>query len=98
MKNRKLAGLSLVLFLSLISASAAGCSSFSLTRSYYVSYGRIVQVNEQGAFFGIKTESGDRLYPVNLPIEFQQGGIRARVTYRFTDRPTTQDWGTPIKS
>lgn len=46
---------------------------------------------------GIKTESGDRLYPVSLPIEFQQDGIRGGVTYRFTDRPTTQDWETPIQ-
>ncbi|MCL5033526.1 MAG: hypothetical protein M1395_00290 [Bacteroidetes bacterium] len=55
------------------------------------------KINRIGAFFGIKTESGDRLCPVNLPIEFQQDGIRIRVTYRFMDRPTTQDWGTPIQ-
>ncbi|MCL5268746.1 MAG: hypothetical protein M1469_11700 [Bacteroidetes bacterium] len=97
MKNRKLVGVSLVLFLSLISVSAAGCSSFSLVRSYYVAFGRVIQVDEEGGFFGIKTDSGGRLYPVNLPVEFQQDGISVRVTYRIAEGPATQDWGTPIR-
>ncbi len=88
--------LSLALFLSLTSLSAAGCASLSVTRSYYVAYGRVVQVNTQGIFYEIETESGDKLYPVNLPLDFQQDGIRVRVTYRIYQEPTSQDWGTPI--
>ena len=96
MKNHRFLAAGIVLCLCLAPVVVAGCSSFSITRSYYIAYGEVVQVNHNGFFYGIETDSGDRLYPVNLPIDFQQDGISVRVTYRFTERPTDQDWGTPI--
>jgi hypothetical protein len=51
-----------------------------------------------GGFFGILTEEGERLNPVNLPVKCRQNGLRVRGTYRFLEQTMSiQMWGQPVE-
>mgnify|MGYP006286871513 CR=1 FL=1 len=43
--------------------------------------GKVVHVAVEGGFYGIITDSGEKLDPVNLPPSFRQDGLRISGTY-----------------
>ena len=60
--------------------------------------GTIRYIDLEGGFYGIETDDGRRLDPVNLPEEFQQDGLRieARVE-ELRDRVSIRMWGTLVR-
>ena len=52
----------------------------------------------EGGFYGIETEDGLKLDPVNLPVDFHKDGIRVRVkVVRLADRISIHMWGTVVR-
>ncbi|MFO7878106.1 MAG: hypothetical protein R6U55_16170 [Desulfovermiculus sp.] len=94
---RSLLGLfaSLVVGLSLLLIFlAAGCSSLQPEPNEEAFQGRIVYKDLEGGFFGILTEKGERLNPVNLPAKCRQNGLRVQGTYRVLEETMSiQMWG-----
>jgi len=72
-------------------------SSVMPARSYVVT-GTVHHVDLEGGFYGIVTDDGQHLDPVNLPKEFQKDGLRleARVV-PLRDRVSAHMWGTPVR-
>jgi hypothetical protein len=60
--------------------------------------GTIRHIDLEGGFYGIETDDGRRLDPVNLPEEFQKDGLRieARVQ-ELKDRVSIRMWGTLVR-
>jgi hypothetical protein len=60
----------------------------------WVVTGTVRYVDIEGGFYGIATDEGTKLDPVNLPDAFKQDGtrIRARVE-RVKDRVSSHMWG-----
>ena len=84
-------GLLLILF-------AVGCSHIQPETAERTFQGRVVYKDFEGGFYGILTEAGERLNPVNLPAECRQKGIRVRGTYRLLEGTMTiQMWGRPVE-
>jgi len=51
----------------------------------------------EGGFFGIVTDDGEKLLPMNLAKEFHQIGAKVKVQgHLITDMMTIQQWGTPF--
>ncbi|MFP4285683.1 MAG: hypothetical protein ACLFQG_09035 [Desulfovermiculus sp.] len=91
------AGLVVGLSLLVISISA-GCSSLQPEPNARAFQGRIVYKELEGGFFGILTEKGERLNPVNLPAKCRQNGLRVQGTYRVLEQTMTiQMWGEPVE-
>ncbi len=63
-----------------------------------VSYqGRIEYIGLEGGFFGIVTEKGERLLPVNLAKEDAKSGAIINIkAYKNKNTMTLQQWGTPV--
>ena len=60
--------------------------------------GTIKFMEFEGGFFGIVTDEGDKLLPMNLAKEFQQIGAKVKIQGQLvTDMMTIQQWGTPFK-
>ena len=55
-------------------------------------------IDVEGGFYGLVTDEGKKLDPVNLPKEFWKDGLRleARVV-PLRDRVSTHVWGTPVR-
>ena len=57
--------------------------------------GTIRHVDLEGGFYGIETDDGAKLDPVNLPAEFQKDGLRIRAYVEsLQDRVSFHMWGT----
>jgi hypothetical protein len=77
---------------------AAGCSHLQTEADGSVFQGRVVYKDFEGGFFGIVTDAGERLNPVNLPAECRQKGLRVQGTYRpLKGTVTFQMWGQPVE-
>jgi len=60
--------------------------------------GTIQFMEFEGGFFGLVTDKGEKLLPMNLAKEYQQVGAIVKVQGKFvTDMMTIQQWGTPYK-
>lgn len=52
----------------------------------------------EGGFFGIVTDKGEKLLPMNLSKDFQQVGAKVRIKGKLIDdMMTTQQWGQPFR-
>ncbi|MGE5295798.1 MAG: hypothetical protein ACM3VT_13305 [Solirubrobacterales bacterium] len=60
--------------------------------------GTVRHVDLEGGFYGIETDDGAKLDPVNLPQEFQKDGTRLRAQVEpLKDRVSTHMWGTLVR-
>jgi len=60
--------------------------------------GTVRHINLEGGFYGIETDAGGRLDPVNLPEEFQKEGVRIRAWVEdLKDRVSFRMWGTLVR-
>lgn len=59
--------------------------------------GTVQFLNLEGGFYGIITDSGKRLLPMNLAKEFRQNGAIIRVKGKVKNVLTIQQWGTPFE-
>lgn len=60
--------------------------------------GTIRFVDLEGGFYGIETDEGARLDPVNLPAEFRKDGLRIRAhVERVRDQVSFRMWGSLVR-
>ncbi len=60
--------------------------------------GTVRYINVEGGFYGIVTDDGKKLDPVNLPQEFQKDGLRLRARVEpLQERVSVRMWGTPVR-
>lgn len=60
--------------------------------------GTIKFMDLEGGFFGIVTDKGEKLLPMNLSKQFQQVGAQVKIQGELiTGIATIQQWGTPFK-
>ena len=60
--------------------------------------GTVRFIDLEGGFYGIETDSGRKLDPVNLRSEFEQDGLRVRFRVRMVKEVMTiHQWGTPVE-
>jgi hypothetical protein len=75
--------------------SAAGRSGEPTKGSFT---GTVRHVDLEGGFYGIETDDGVKLDPVNLPPDFQQDGVRVRVQVEpLKDRISIHMWGRLVR-
>jgi len=58
--------------------------------------GRVQFLNLEGGFYGIITDSGKKILPMNMAKEFAQNGAIVRIKGKVKDVMTMQQWGTPF--
>ncbi len=58
--------------------------------------GTVRKVDLEGGFFGIVTDGGQDLYPVNLAEEFRRDGTRIRFSHQAAPVFTLHQWGSPV--
>ncbi len=58
--------------------------------------GRVQFLNLEGGFYGIITDSGKKILPMNMTKEFAQNGAIVRIKGKVKDIMTIQQWGTPF--
>jgi hypothetical protein len=58
--------------------------------------GRVQFLNLEGGFYGIITDSGKKILPMNLAKEFAQNGAIVRIKGKVKNIMTIQQWGTPF--
>jgi hypothetical protein len=58
--------------------------------------GRVQFLNLEGGFYGIITDSGNKILPMNLAKEFAQNGAVVRIKGKVKNVMTIQQWGTPF--
>jgi hypothetical protein len=80
------------------SAGGQGPDSQAGATALQVVTGTIRFIDAEGGFYGIVTDDGKKLDPVNLPQEFRKDGLRisARVE-PLQDRVSMRMWGTPVR-
>jgi hypothetical protein len=59
--------------------------------------GTIQFLNLEGGFYGIVTDEGKKLLPMNLDKAFHKPGAIVKVSGEYVDIMTIQQWGTPFK-
>jgi len=60
--------------------------------------GTVRYIDVEGGFYGIVTDDGRKLDPVNLPQEFQKDGLRIRARVEpLQQRVSIRMWGTPVR-
>jgi len=60
--------------------------------------GTVRYISLEGGFYGIETDTGVRLNPVNLPEGLQRNGLGVRGKYvKAGDVAGIQMWGTPVE-
>jgi len=60
--------------------------------------GTIKFMEFEGGFFGIVTDKGEKLLPMNLAKKFHQVDAKVKIQGKLvTDMMTIQQWGTPFK-
>jgi hypothetical protein len=57
--------------------------------------GRVQFLNLEGGFYGIITDSGKKILPMNMAKEFAQNGAIVRIKGKVKNVMTIQQWGTP---
>ena len=58
--------------------------------------GRVQFLNLEGGFYGIITDSGKKILPMNLAKEYAQNGAVVRIKGKVKNVLTIQQWGTPF--
>ena len=58
--------------------------------------GRVQFLNLEGGFYGIITDSGQKILPLNMTKEFAQNGAIVRIKGKAKNIMTIQQWGTPF--
>jgi hypothetical protein len=58
--------------------------------------GRVQFLNLEGGFYGIITDSGKKILPMNMTKEFAQNGAIVRIKGEVKNVMTIQQWGTPF--
>jgi len=58
--------------------------------------GRVQFLNLEGGFYGIITDSGKKILPMNMAKEFAQNGAIVRIKGKVKNVMTIQQWGTPF--
>lgn len=58
--------------------------------------GRVQYINVEGGFYGIITDSGMKILPMNLAKEFADDGTIVRIKGKVKKVKTTHQWGTPF--
>ncbi|WP_085285609.1 hypothetical protein [Colwellia chukchiensis] len=58
--------------------------------------GRVQFLNLEGGFYGIITDSGQKILPMNMAKEFAQHGAIVRIKGKVKNVMTIQQWGTPF--
>lgn len=59
--------------------------------------GVVERVELEGGFFGIITETGEKLLPVHLPEKFKKSGLTVRLRYReLNNVMTARMWGKSV--
>tara|TARA_R110000822_G_scaffold68357_4_gene166160 strand:+ start:155 stop:661 length:507 start_codon:yes stop_codon:yes gene_type:complete len=58
--------------------------------------GRVQFLNLEGGFYGIITDSGRKILPLNMAKEFAQNGAIVRIKGKVKNVMTIQQWGTPF--
>tara|TARA_R110000737_G_scaffold66374_2_gene94357 strand:- start:709 stop:1182 length:474 start_codon:yes stop_codon:yes gene_type:complete len=58
--------------------------------------GRVQFLNLEGGFYGIITDSGKKILPMNMAKEFAQNGAIVRIKGKVKNVLTIQQWGTPF--
>jgi len=58
--------------------------------------GRVQFLNLEGGFYGIITDSGRKILPMNMTQEFAQNGAIVRIKGKVKNVMTIQQWGTPF--
>jgi hypothetical protein len=70
-----------------------GCIKASLEDT-----GTIKYINLEGGFYGIVSDNGRKLEPVNLKPEFKKDGLRVKFVYSFKKNVTNiHQWGKIIE-
>ena len=60
--------------------------------------GTVRYIDIEGGFYGIETDEGVKLDPVNLPADFQKDGVRVRVQVEpLKDRISIHMWGKLVR-
>jgi hypothetical protein len=60
--------------------------------------GTVRYIDVEGGFYGIEADDGTKLDPVNLPVEFQQDGVRIRVQVEpLKNRVSLRMWGRLVR-
>ena len=55
--------------------------------------GTIRKIDLEGGFFGIVTDDGEQLFPLNLGVEFRMDGIKVQFEFEHKPMFTAQMWG-----
>ena len=58
--------------------------------------GRVQYINIEGGFYGIITDSGEKILPMNMAKEFAKDGAIVRIKGKIKKVATIQQWGTPF--
>ena len=58
--------------------------------------GRVQFLNLEGGFFGIITDSGKKILPMNMKKEYAKNGAIVRIKGKVKNVMTIQQWGTPF--
>ncbi|MGB1263604.1 MAG: hypothetical protein ACPG52_11895 [Cognaticolwellia sp.] len=58
--------------------------------------GRVQFLNLEGGFYGIITDSGKKILPMNMKKEFAKNGAIVRIKGKVKNVMTIQQWGTPF--
>ncbi len=60
--------------------------------------GTVRYIDLEGGFYGIETDDGASLDPVNLPQEYRKDGLRVKVRVeRLEDQVSFRMWGTLVR-
>ena len=59
--------------------------------------GTVRHVTLEGGFFGIETEDGENLFPINLPDSFKRDGLKIRFQAEDAAVLTISQWGRPVR-
>ena len=60
-------------------------------------YGSVVYIKQEGGFFGIVNDRGDKFVPDQIPDMFRINGLRVFFDYQVLEEKTgSKNWGVPI--
>lgn len=87
----------LIIIITLSFGILLGCSKQNPV-NYESGSGQVIYINLEGGFYGIKTDDGKNLEPINLSEEFKIDGIRISFNYKpRTDLASFRMWGTIVE-
>ena len=72
--------------------------SKTATASTQTVTGTVRYIDVEGGFYGIVTDDGQKLDPVNLPREFRKDGLRIQAQVEPVQQQVSiRMWGTPVR-